>query len=101
MGTGSVMRPGDVQVMSAGSGVAHSEYNHSKVSDVHFLQIWIVPSLTGGEPSYQQRHFSEGDKRGQVRLILWPYGSGQSLHFRPDVRVGAGLISGVDATRRY
>ncbi|HEY9546641.1 MAG TPA: pirin family protein [Solimonas sp.] len=98
MGTGSVMRPGDVQVMSAGSVVAHSEYNHSKVSDVHFLQIWIVPSLTGGEPRYQQRHFSEGDKRGQLRLILSPDGAGESLHVRQDVRVWAGLFDGAEAT---
>src|SRR3546814_3823358 len=84
--------------MSAGSGVAHSEYNHSKVSDVHFLQIWIVPSLTGGEPRYQQRHFSEGDKRGQLRLILSPDGAGESLHVRQDVRVWAGLFDGAEAT---
>lgn len=96
MGTGSVIRPGDVQIMSAGSGVAHSEYNHSKVLDVHFLQIWIVPSVTGAEPRYQQHHFSDEDKRGQLRLILSPDAAEASLQIRQDVRVWAGLFDGAE-----
>ncbi|NGY06849.1 pirin family protein [Solimonas terrae] len=94
MGTGSVIRPGDVQIMSAGSGVAHSEYNHSKVLDVHFLQIWIMPAVTGAEPRYQQRHFTEDEKRGRLRLILSPDGGEDSLQIRQDVRVWAGLFDG-------
>ncbi len=62
LGTGSVIRPGDVQLMSAGSGVAHSEYNHSTTRPVHFLQIWIVPEVSGAKPRYQQEHFSTQKK---------------------------------------
>ncbi len=69
MGNGSVIRPGDVQRMSAGSGVTHSEYNHSSTDPVHFLQIWVLPEKNGLEPSYEQRFFSEGNKRGRLVLI--------------------------------
>lgn len=74
MGTGSVIRPGDVQMMSAGTGVRHSEFNHSADEPVHFLQIWIVPGVTGATPRYQQVHFSEAEKRGRLRLIISPEG---------------------------
>src|SRR5512142_2306956 len=69
MGNGSVIRPGDVQRMSAGTGVTHSEFNPSKSEPVHFLQIWITPSQRGITPSYDQRHFSDESKRGVLKLI--------------------------------
>jgi redox-sensitive bicupin YhaK (pirin superfamily) len=69
MGTGSVLRPGDVQRMSAGTGVHHSEYNHSKTAPVHFLQIWIVPERAGLPPSYEERHFPVEERRNQLRLV--------------------------------
>lgn len=92
MGTGSVIKPGDVQIMSAGTGVRHSEYNHSKSDPVHFLQIWIVPNVRGAAPRYQQVHFDEGQKRGRLRLIVSPEGEEGSLSVHQDARVYAGLF---------
>ena len=94
LGTGSVIRPGDVQLMSAGTGVRHSEYNHSAAAPVHFLQIWIVPQAKGAQPRYQQTHFSEADKRGRLRLIISPDEADGSLGIRQDARVYAGLFDG-------
>nr|WP_314482116.1 pirin family protein [uncultured Pseudomonas sp.] len=94
LGTGSVIRPGDVQLMSAGSGVAHSEYNHSATQPVHFLQIWIVPEVSGATPRYQQEHFSAEKKRGRLQLIISPTGEEGSLLVRQDARVYAALIEG-------
>ncbi len=94
MGTGSVIEPGDVQLMSAGRGVAHSEFNHSPTSPVHFLQIWIVPNQTGIAPEYQQQHFTPEEKRGRLRLIISPDGAENSLHIHQDARVYAGLFDG-------
>ena len=94
MGTGSVIRPGDVQLMSAGSGVTHSEFNHSHDEPVHFLQIWIVPAVSGAEPRYQQANFTAEDKRGRLKLIISPDGKDGSLHIRQDARVYAGLFDG-------
>jgi redox-sensitive bicupin YhaK (pirin superfamily) len=91
MGTGSVIRPGDVQMMSAGKGVTHSEFNHSSQEPVHFLQIWIVPDQKGGTPRYQQIHISEQEKRGQFRLLLSPNGENGSLSVHQDIRVYATL----------
>ncbi|MBJ2248093.1 pirin family protein [Pseudomonas haemolytica] len=99
LGTGSVIRPGDVQLMSAGSGVAHSEFNHSQNRGVHFLQIWIVPDETGAKPRYQQEHFSEAQKRGRLQLIISPDGANGSLKVRQDARVYAGLFNGDESTR--
>ncbi|MBV7515230.1 MULTISPECIES: pirin family protein [unclassified Pseudomonas] len=107
LGTGSVIRPGDVQLMSAGSGVAHSEYNHSTTRPVHFLQIWIVPDISGAKPRYQQEHFSPQKKRGRLQLIISPDGAKGSLKVRQDARVYAALIDGKEsaalelATNRY
>lgn len=97
MGTGSVIRPGDVQMMSAGTGVRHSEYNHSKDDPVHFLQIWIVPNVRDVAPRYQQVHFSDAEKRGKLRLIISPEGIHGSLSVYQDVRVYAGLFDGAES----
>lgn len=94
MGTGSVIEPGDVQLMSAGRGVAHSEFNHSPTSPVHFMQIWIVPNQTGIAPEYQQRRFTPEEKRGRLRMIISPDGSDDSLRIHQDARVYAGLFDG-------
>jgi redox-sensitive bicupin YhaK (pirin superfamily) len=72
MGNGSVIRPGDVQRMSAGRGVMHSEFNNAKTQATHFLQIWIQPDRTGLEPSYEEKRFDAADKRGRLRLIASP-----------------------------
>ena len=96
MGTGSVIRPGDVQMMSAGTGIRHSEFNASNSAPVHFLQIWIVPDRQGVEPRYQQRHFSAADKRGRLRLIISPDGADCSLGVYQDARVYAGLFGGAE-----
>ena len=94
MGTGSVIRPGDVQVMSAGTGVRHSEFNPSASEPVHFLQIWLVPSVRGAVPRYQQVHFSAAEKRGRLRLIVSPESAEGSLSVHQDARVHAGLFDG-------
>lgn len=98
MGTGSVIRPGDVQMMSAGTGVRHSEFNHSKTEGVHFLQIWIVPSVKGAAPRYQQRHFDAAERRGQLRLIASPEGTDGSLGVHQDMRMYAGLFDSAEST---
>ena len=99
MGTGSIIRPGDVQMMSAGSGVRHSEFNASREKPVHFLQIWIVPKRKGVAPRYQQQHFDPAQKRGQLRLIISPDGAEGSLSVHQDVRVYAGLFDGTEQQR--
>lgn len=97
MGTGSKILPGDVQLMSAGSGVTHSEFNASDDVPVHFLQIWIMPDHTGGKPVYQQQHFDEADKRGRLRLIISPDGRAGSLRIQQDTHVYAGLFDGAES----
>jgi quercetin 2,3-dioxygenase len=96
MGTGSVIRPGDVQMMSAGTGVAHSEYNASQSEPVHFLQIWLMPEKKGVEPRYQQQHFTDADKRGRLVKIISPDGENGSLGVYQDTRVYAGLLDGAE-----
>ena len=92
MGTGSVIRPHDVQRMSAGRGVTHSEHNPSATQPVHFLQIWIEPDRKGLEPSYAQTHVPPEDKRGRLRLIASPDGADGALTIRQDARVYATLL---------
>ena len=94
MGTGSTIVPGDVQRMSAGSGVRHSEYNHEKQGVTHFLQIWIEPNVQGIAPSYEQKHFRPEDKRGRLRLIASPDGRDGSVTIHQDALVYAGLFDG-------
>jgi quercetin 2,3-dioxygenase len=94
MGNGSTIVPGDVQRMSAGTGVRHSEYNHEKSGTTHFLQIWIEPSVTGIRPSYEQKHFKPEDKRGRLRLIASPDGAGGSVSLHQDALIYAGLFDG-------
>jgi redox-sensitive bicupin YhaK (pirin superfamily) len=96
MGTGSVILPGDVQMMSAGTGVQHSEFNGSKTAPVHFLQIWIVPDRRRVAPRYQQVSFPDADKRGRLRLIVSPDGAAGSLSVYQDARVYAGLFDGAE-----
>jgi redox-sensitive bicupin YhaK (pirin superfamily) len=93
IGTGSTIVPGDVQRMSAGTGVRHSEYNAHQ-GETHFLQIWIEPDATGIAPSYEQKHFSPEEKRGRLRLIASPDGRDGSLGMKQDAMVYAGLFDG-------
>jgi redox-sensitive bicupin YhaK (pirin superfamily) len=97
MGNGSIIRAGDVQRMSAGTGVTHSEFNPSAESAVHLLQIWITPSATRLPPGYEQKHFSAADKRGRLRLIASRDAADGSLSVRQDVRVFAGLFDGAES----
>ena len=94
MGNGSVIRPGDVQRMSAGTGVQHSEYNHAAHDTTHFLQIWIMPNQTGIEPGYEEKRFDAVDKRGRLRLVASSDGAEGSVLVHQDVRLYAGLFDG-------
>ena len=89
--------PGDVQRMSAGRGVMHSEFNHAKDRTTHFLQIWIEPNVTGIEPSYEQKGFPDSDKRGKLRLVASPDGAQGSVTIHADARIHAGLFDGAEA----
>ena len=101
LGTGSVIRPGDVQRMSAGTGVRHSELNASTSEPVHFLQIWIEPATTGIAPGYEQKAFSDEDKRGRLRLVASPDGADGSVTIHQDVRVYATrLAPGLEVVHR-
>jgi quercetin 2,3-dioxygenase len=96
IGNGSTIRPGDVQRMSAGRGVRHSEFNPSPASLVHFLQIWIQPNVQGIEPSYEEKRFTPAEKRGRLRLIASPDQSEGSVLIHQDARVYAGLLDGTE-----
>ncbi|HEY3177623.1 MAG TPA: pirin family protein [Casimicrobiaceae bacterium] len=97
MGNGSTIRPGDVQRMSAGTGVRHSEFNPSPISPVHFLQIWIQPNVQGIEPSYEEKRFSSEEKRGRLRLIASSNGTEESVLIHQDARVFAGHFNGSES----
>ncbi len=92
MGNGSIIRPGDGQRMSAGSGVRHSEANPSKTDPAHLLQIWIMPDKPGHEPSYEQKTFPEKEKSGQLRLIASPDGKDGSVSIHQDARLYVSLL---------
>jgi hypothetical protein len=96
MGNGSVIRPGDVQLMSAGTGIRHSEFNGSQERPVHFLQIWIEPKERGIEPGYEEKRFTSEDKRGQLRLIASPDRAQGSVLIHQDARVYAGMFTGTE-----
>jgi len=96
MGNGSVLRYGDVQRMSAGTGVRHSEFNHSASDRVHFLQIWIEPNLRGTEPSYEEKHFDAASKQGRLRLIVSPDGRDDSVSVQQDASIYAAILNGED-----
>ena len=96
LGTGSVIEPGDVQRMSAGTGVLHSEYNHSQRDLVHFLQIWIEPRQRGVQPGYEQKRFSVAEKQGRLRLVASPDGADGSVRIHQDAWVYASVLDGGD-----
>lgn len=93
MGNGAVIRPGDVQRMSAGAGVMHSEFNGSQQEPVHLLQIWIQPNVMGGEPGYEQKFFAAEDKRGRLRLVASADAREGSVAIRQDAAVYASLLA--------
>jgi redox-sensitive bicupin YhaK (pirin superfamily) len=96
IGNGSVIRPGDVQRMSAGSGIRHSEYNHAQKEQTHFLQIWIEPNVRGIAPGYEEKRFEAADKRGRLRLVASPDGAEGSVLIHQDARLYAGLFNGAE-----
>jgi len=96
MGNGSSIVPGDVQRMSAGKGVQHSEHNHAKDGVTHFLQIWIEPDVHGIEPSYEQKHFDTASKCGRLRLLASPDGREGSVRIHQDAYLYAALLEGAD-----
>ncbi len=106
MGTGTageasgVIRPGDVQRMSAGRGVRHSEFNHADDRTTHFLQIWIEPAKLGIDPGYEQKHFDDASKRGRLRLIASPDGRDGSVTIHADASISAALVDGDEAIDR-
>jgi quercetin 2,3-dioxygenase len=96
MGNGSVIRPGDVQRMSAGTGVQHSEFNASKSAVVHFLQVWIQPNVTGIAPGYEEKHFDAASKRGKLKLVASPDGRDGSVKIHQDAALYAALVDGAE-----
>jgi quercetin 2,3-dioxygenase len=92
MGTSAIIRPGEVQRMSAGTGVTHSEFNASPTELVHFLQIWILPARPGGKPGYEQKAFSEEERKGKLRLVASPDGRDGSVTIRQDVSLHIGTL---------
>jgi len=99
MGNVQGIPPGDVQRMSAGRGVQHSEFNHDKQGVTHFLQIWIEPDVHGIAPEYEQKHFAAAEKRGKLRLIASADGADGAVRIHQDARVYAGLFDGAETAR--
>jgi quercetin 2,3-dioxygenase len=99
LGTGAIVRPGEVQRMSAGTGVRHSEFNPSPTEPLHFLQIWILPATRGTAPSYEQKAFAERERRGRLRPVATPDGREGSVTVHQDVRLYAGLFDGGEQAR--
>ncbi len=99
MGNGSVIKPGDVQYMSAGTGVAHSEFNASKTETVHLYQIWMFPDKQGHTPAYDQKNFSDEEKRGKLRLVVSPDGREGSVKIRQDNELYATVLSAGDRVK--
>jgi quercetin 2,3-dioxygenase len=99
LGTGAVVRPGEVQRMSAGTGVRHSEFNPSASEPLHFLQIWIEPATRGTPPSYEQKAFAESERRGKLRLVAARDGRDGAVSVHQDVRLLAGLFEGGERAR--
>ena len=97
MGNGTAIVPGDVQRMSAGRGVQHSEFNHAPAATTHFLQIWIEPDVRGIEPGYEQKHFDAASKRGNLRLVAAPAGHDGAVTLHADASIYAGLFDGAEA----
>ena len=98
IGTGSSIPPGDVQRMSAGRGIQHSEFNHAPQDETHFFQIWIEPNVRGIEPGYEQKTFVESEKRGALRLVASPDGAQGSVKIHADARMYAGLFDGAETS---
>ena len=96
LGNDSIVRPGDVQRMSAGAGITQTEHNHSTSHDVHLLQIWIKPSTAGVTPSYEQKHFGESEKRGKLRLIASAAGEDGSVRIHQNARVYTGFFNAAE-----
>ena len=94
MGNGSVIKPGEVQRLSAGTGITHSEYNHSQTEEVHFLQIWFLPDERSVQPGYEQKAFSDEEKRGKFRLVASKSGRQGSVSLHQDVDMSVALIDG-------
>ena len=97
IGTGASIPPGDVQRMSAGRGIEHSEYNHAPQDETHFFQIWIEPNVKGIAPGYEQKTFSAPEKEGQLRLVASPDGALGSVTIHADARLYSGLLDGAQA----
>lgn len=108
MGNGSLIRPGDIQLMSAGTGVAHSEFNNSQTDSVHLLQIWIMPDKRNVEPGYQQKRFDTTEMQNKFRVVVSPDGADGSLRIQQNARMltgrfdtGKNTVFAADSTRRY
>jgi quercetin 2,3-dioxygenase len=99
MGNGSTIKPGDVQYMSAGTGVAHSEFNASKTEPVHLYQIWMFPDKNGHQPTYDQRNFPEAEKRGKLRLVISPDGRDGSVKIRQDNELYATVLGAGESVK--